>query len=47
MGTVFETTVRQSIFGHGGPSLGNEAEIYAHWISRYGRLTRRDKHAIK
>jgi GT2 family glycosyltransferase len=43
----FETTVRRSIFGHGGPSLGNEAEIYAHWISRYERLTRRDKHAIK
>ena len=43
----FETTVRRSIFDHGGPSLGNEAEIYAHWISRYERLTRRDKHAIK
>ena len=43
----FETTIRRSIFGHGGPSLGNEAEIYAHWISRYERLTRRDKHAIK
>jgi GT2 family glycosyltransferase len=43
----FETIVRRSIFGHGGPSLGNEAEIYAHWISRYERLTRRDKHAIK
>jgi O-antigen biosynthesis protein len=43
----FETTVRRSIFGHGGPSLGNEAEIYAHWISRFERLTRRDKHFIK
>jgi len=42
-----ETTVRRSIFGRGGPSLGNEAEIYAHWISRYERLTRRDKHAIR
>lgn len=43
----FETTVRRSIFGHGGPSLGNEAEIYAHWISRYERITRKEKHAIK
>jgi GT2 family glycosyltransferase len=43
----FETTVRRSIFGHGGPSPGNEAEIYTHWISRYERLTRGDKHAIK
>ncbi len=43
----FQTTVRRSIFGRGGPSLGNEAEIYAHWISRYERITRRDKHAIK
>ncbi|PYK78425.1 MAG: hypothetical protein DME38_10730 [Verrucomicrobia bacterium] len=43
----FETTIHRSMFGHGGPSLGNEAEIYAHWISRYERLTRRDKHAIQ
>jgi len=43
----FETSIRRSIFGRGGPSLGNEAEIYAHWISRYERLTRRDKHVIK
>jgi GT2 family glycosyltransferase len=43
----FETIVRRSIFGYGGPSLGNEAEIYAHWISHYERLARRDKHAIK
>lgn len=43
----FETTIRRSIFARGGPSLGNEAQIYAHWISRYERLSRRDKHVIK
>jgi O-antigen biosynthesis protein len=43
----FKTTIHRSIFGYGGPSLGNEAEKYAHWISRYERLTRRDKHVIK
>lgn len=43
----FEKTVRRSIFCRGGPSPGNEAEIYAHWISRYERLTRKDKHVIK
>jgi GT2 family glycosyltransferase len=42
-----QTTVRRSIFSRSGPSLGNEAEIYAHWISRYERITRRDKHVIK
>ncbi|HJZ83276.1 MAG TPA: glycosyltransferase family 2 protein [Pyrinomonadaceae bacterium] len=42
-----ETIVRRSIFGGGGPSLGNAAEIYAHWISRYERITRREKHVIK
>jgi GT2 family glycosyltransferase len=42
-----EKTIRRSIFGYGGPSLGNDAEIYAHWISRYERLTRSDKHVIK
>jgi GT2 family glycosyltransferase len=41
-----ETTVCRSIFDHGGPSLGNEAAIYAHWISRYERLSRADKRAI-
>ena len=43
----FETTVRRRVFRRGGPSLGSEAEIYAHWIDRYERLTRSDKRAIK
>jgi GT2 family glycosyltransferase len=45
--SFFQTTVRRSIFSRSGPSLGNEAEIYAHWISRFERITRRDKHVIK
>jgi O-antigen biosynthesis protein len=43
----FETTIRRPIFRRGGPSLGSEAEIYAHWIDRYEPLTRSDKRAIK
>jgi O-antigen biosynthesis protein len=43
----FETTIRRPVFRRGGPSLGSEAEIYAHWIDRYERLTRSDKRAIK
>jgi len=43
----FATTIRRPVFGRGGPSLGSEAEIYAHWIDRYERLTRSDKRAIK
>ena len=45
--SFFETTIRRSIFARGGPSLGNEAEIYANWIARYELLSRRDKHVIK
>lgn len=45
--SFFETTVRRPVFGRGGPSLGSEAEIYAHWIDRYERLRRSDKRAIK
>jgi len=43
----FETTIRRPVFRRGGPPLGSEAEIYAHWIDRYERLTRNDKLAIK
>ena len=43
----FETTIRRRVFRRGGPSMGSEAEIYAHWIDRYERLTRGDKRAIK
>jgi GT2 family glycosyltransferase len=43
----FETTIRRPLFRRGGPPLGSEAEIYAHWIDRYERLTRSDKRAIK